>query len=439
MQSSQLNLKNMVGQLFDEEEVVSVPEPEVIPKEVVVESTEITSPSRKSFSLKKTKQEPKYKGKSALLEQQHNPLFGGGTLTEIPVIPESKQESFQEICDRIQETYPDNPNNKELIEKVSNRLSETTHNPFRSSTEQVSDTPKEYSENLMNTVGGFLSDTAKFDDEEIERSYFEERFDFVQKQLEGMKRSILENTVVSGIGHGMYGSSSGGGEVLLNKMDDVAVGEGPIPDKHTLIWDASQEKWITADVYNGLISVSTTDVDLASPVDITRAYNDLRFNTFSVHLDTQEDANILNVDLLETLDTNKPDIIVGDGTYFRKFVFTRDPSTEPDGTQGDIWVDGLVLKVYMDGAWTAIRSDGPFVHMQEEVPDEVDVTEGDFWFNTSTGGMSIYYTDADSSQWVSVTGYDSKSTTTTIESLQVQITNLQTRLGDLENDNGGTP
>ena len=423
MQSSQLDLKSMVGQLFEEEEVVSVQEE--TPQKIVVESTEGTPPIRKSFSLKKTKQEPKYKGKSALLEQQHNPLFGGGTPSNPPVIPAAKEDSFQEICNRIQESYPDNPNNKVLIEKVSKQLSERTHNPFRSSTEEVSDTPAEYSENLMSTVGNFLSDTAKFDDEELERTYFEERFDFVQKQLEGMKRSILENTVVSGIGHGMYGSSSGGGEVLLNMMDDVETGDGPIPNGHTLVWDATTGKWTTHDVYDGMVTVSTRDVNLVNAEETNLLYNALPFVTEEVEIEVQEDENLLNIDLLDALNTKKPDIIVGDGDL--------EEDTDPEGTLGDLWMDGKVLKVYLEDGWVSIRSDGPFVHMKETTPEPEVVTDGDFWFNTSTGTMSIHYTDETTSQWVSVSGYDTKSTTTTIEALQVQITNMQSRIGDLEN------
>jgi len=425
MQSSQLDLKNMVGQLFDEKEVVSVQEE--APKKIVVESEEGTKPVRKSFSLKKTKQEPKYQGKSALLEQQHNPLFGGGTLTEVPVIPESKQESFQDICDRIQESYPDNPNNKELIEKVSKRLSETTHNPFGSSTEQVSDTPKEYSENLMNTVGGFLSDTAKFDDEEIERSYFEERFDFVQKQLEGMKRSILENTVVSGIGHGMYGSSSGGGEVLLSRMDDVETGDGVIADGDSLIWSSTLNKWKPQSLFDGLVTLGSGDINLSTDYDYASEYAELGAIDESIELKTQDQINQLNIEVFKALSDQKPSLNISNAT-------SRSVGSPVDPTDGDLWIDDGTLKYYdtVNEDWRTIRSSSPIVHTTESTP--VEATSGDFWFNTSTGLMSVYYVDDDSTQWVSISGYNNQGTTTTIEELQAQITALQTRIGELENE-----
>ena len=415
----------MVGQLFVEEEVVSVQEE--VPKKIVVESDEGTKPVRKSFSLKKTKQEPKYKGKSALLEQQHNPLFGGGTLTETPVIPETKQESFQEICDRIQDTYPDNPNNKVLIEKVSKRLSESTHNPFRSSTEQVSDTPKEYSENLMNTVGGFLSDTAKFDDEEIERSYFEERFDFVQKQLEGMKRSILENTVVSGIGHGMYGSSSGGGEVLLSRMDDVETGDGVIADGDSLIWSATLNKWKPHSLFDGLVTLESGDIKLSTDYDYESEYQDLGIVDESVEIKTQDQINQLNIEVFRSLNDQKPSLNISNAT-------SRSAGTPQDPEDGDLWIDDGTLKYYdlVNENWRTIRSSSPIVHTTETTP--VVATEGDFWFNTTTGLMSVYYVDENSTQWVSISGYNNQGTTTTIEELQAQITALQTRIGELENE-----
>ena len=425
MQSPQLDLKSMVGQLFEEKEVVLTEEE--APKRIVVESNESEKPIRKSFSLKKTKQEPKYTGKSALLEQQHNPLFGGGTLTETPVIPESKQESFQEICDRIQNVYPDNPNNKVLIEKVSKRLSETTHNPFRSSTEEVSDTPKEYSENLMNTVGGFLSDTAKFDDEEIERTYFEERFDFVQKQLEGMKRSILENTVVSGIGHGMYGSSAGGGEVLLSRMDDVATGEGEIEDGHSLVWDATLNKWKPHSLFDGLVTLGSDDIKLSVDYDYDGEYQDLGIVDESVEIKTQDQINQLNIEVFKSLNDQKPSLNISNAT-------SRSVGTPQDPEDGDLWIDDGTLKYYdsVNENWRTIRSSSPIVHTTETAP--VEATEGDFWFNTTTGLMSVYYVDEDSTQWVSISGYNNQGTTTTIEELQAQITALQTRIGELENE-----
>ena len=48
--------------------------------------------------------------------------------------------------------------------------------------------------------------------------------------------------------------------------------------------------------------------------------------------------------------------------------------------------------------------------------------------------MSVYYVDDDSTQWVSISGYNNQGTTTTIEELQAQITALQTRIGELENE-----
>ena len=429
----------MVGQLFNEEERPAEVTQESKQENLVVEEVQKDSPTRKSLSLKKSKSEPKYQGKSALLEQQHNPLFGGGELPKVQPVPESKRETFQEICEKIQETYPDNPTNKLLIEKVSKQLSERTHNPFRFE-ESVELDPSEYNENLMSTVGDFLSDTAKFDDEEIQRSYFEERFDYVQKQLEGMKRSILENTVVSGIGHGMYGSMTGGGEVLLSRMDDVTfdgftrdelIDNLNDPDKiMSLIatYDpaADRVQWTVADVYDGLITVGSGDINLSTDYDYSQQYQDLGAVLEGQEVKTQEEVNQINIEIFKHLADAKPSLNFTNAG-------TRAVGAPVSPTDGDLWIDDGTLKYYDSLAldWRTIRSSSPIVHMTDDAPVEAD--QGDFWFDTTRGIMSIYYIDEDSAQWVSISGYNNQGTTTTIEQLQDQIETLQNRISELEN------
>ena len=63
-----------------------------------------------------------------------------------------------------------------------------------------------------------------------------------QHQLDRMKRSILENTIVTGIGQGGDGQTPGSGEVKLNRMDDVNLGSG-LNDGDVLIWDGVTGSW----------------------------------------------------------------------------------------------------------------------------------------------------------------------------------------------------
>lgn len=63
-----------------------------------------------------------------------------------------------------------------------------------------------------------------------------------QQQLDRMKRSILENTIVTGIGQGGDGQTPGSGEVKLNRMDDVNLGSG-LNDGDVLIWDNASGTW----------------------------------------------------------------------------------------------------------------------------------------------------------------------------------------------------
>lgn len=90
-------------------------------------------------------------------------------------------------------------------------------------------------------------------------------------------------------------------------------------------------------------------------------------------------------------------------------------------TEGDIWIDkqSLLMYVYdqaVDGsgdpvpdkfhyvALTGLVDSGQVIRSEAFIGDfpPTDASEGDLWFDSGLGELRVYYTDNDSSQWVSV-------------------------------------
>ena len=87
----------------------------------------------------------------------------------------------------------------------------------------------------------------------------------------------------------------------------------------------------------------------------------------------------------------------------------------PSGaSEGDLWFDPSVLKTfvyYNDGTanqWVQSNptgsggSGGASVTASDTAP--TSPSAGDLWFKSDTGALYVYYTDADSSQWVGISG-----------------------------------
>lgn len=63
----------------------------------------------------------------------------------------------------------------------------------------------------------------------------------LSRQIQDVRRLVLENTVVSGIGQGGDGQGPGSGEVWFKYLDDVNL-KG-LQDGDTIVWDAEVGKW----------------------------------------------------------------------------------------------------------------------------------------------------------------------------------------------------
>ena len=61
------------------------------------------------------------------------------------------------------------------------------------------------------------------------------------KQIQDVRRLVLENTVVSGIGQGGDGQGPGSGEVWFKYLDDIDL--NGLQDGDTIVWDQETGKW----------------------------------------------------------------------------------------------------------------------------------------------------------------------------------------------------
>lgn len=199
--------------------------------------------------------------------------------------------------------------------------------------------------------------------EDVVRTPEDQRFDIIEQRLEKMSRSIIENTIVSGIGQGGDGQTPGSGEVLLNRLDDVDM--NGLENGQSLVWDRYEGKWkpgssggdvivspnppsgnintgdlwfnegdLTLNIWNGdewvVVngSSNTREVALVNALPVAKdVYRDI----FGENLDlkkyqTQEDYNILVAEMIRELDIIKPTMTMGD--------------EEPEyAMEGDMWLD----------------------------------------------------------------------------------------------------
>lgn len=104
----------------------------------------------------------------------------------------------------------------------------------------------------------------------------------LSKQIQDVRRLVLENTIVSGIGQGGDGQTPGSGEVWFYRLDDVDM-DG-LEDGDTIIWDQESGKWVPGkpipdvlcgiDVSGGPVNPTNTFDEELSGSDIIGYYPD---------------------------------------------------------------------------------------------------------------------------------------------------------------------
>ena len=80
----------------------------------------------------------------------------------------------------------------------------------------------------------------------------------LQRQIQDVRRLVMESTVVSGIGQGGDGQGPGSGEVWFKRLDDVDMND--LQDGDTIIWDGEEGKWRPSSACYSIDGGKTTTV-----------------------------------------------------------------------------------------------------------------------------------------------------------------------------------
>ena len=236
--------------------------------------------------------------------------------------------------------------------------------------------------------------------EDLVKTPEEQRFDNIEKRLEKMSRSIVENTIVSGIGQGGDGQTPGSGEVLLNRLDDVDM--NGLENGQSLVWDRYEGKWkpgssggdvivsptppsgninigdlwfdegdLTLNIWTGdeWVTVSgssnTREVALVNALPVARdVYREITGEDLDLtKYQTQEDYNILVAEMIRELDIVKPTMTMSD--------------EEPEyAMEGDLWLDttSYFMFIWNGEFWVHINGGSSGDVTSGDVDSDVDVT-----------------------------------------------------------------
>ena len=184
-----------------------------------------------------------------------------------------------------------------------------------------------------------------------------EAIENLTRQVHDVRRMVLENTIVSGIGQGGDGQTPGSGEVLLNRLDDVDPSQ--LNHGDTLVWDSEENKWVTSNVFLGNNNqngdVTTDIVGLINSDIIKNIISRIRNNVPDLeNLSTQEDANIEILKTLLKLEQHKPTIKISEEKEF------EDPSEMDNSLDiGDLRIDYTTnIMYYWNGnKWQALNAE----------------------------------------------------------------------------------
>ena len=206
-----------------------------------------------------------------------------------------------------------------------------------------------------------------------------EAIENLTRQVHDVRRMVLENTIVSGIGQGGDGQAPGSGEVLLNRLDDVDPSQ--LNHGDTLVWNSVENKWVTSNVLVGNIQEGDVTTDIVGLINsnlIKSIITRIRNNTPELeNLSTQEDANLEILRTLLKLEQHKPTIKISEEKDFES------PSEMDNSLDiGDLRIDYTTnIMYYWNGnRWQALNADCCFEQTDNYILDggESDSTESDY-------------------------------------------------------------
>ena len=167
--------------------------------------------------------------------------------------------------------------------------------------------------------------------EDVVKTTEDHRFDKIEQRLEKMSRTIVENTIVSGIGQGGDGQTPGSGEVRILNMDDVNARD--ITEGQTLIWSQNLGTFVPASIPG--ISSGVNSIIEGTGISINPPSG---FGDVMISLDASID-DLVDVDLSGITDGQTLVWDSGSGTFE-----PADPPSDTGGAVDSISVgDGLAM------------------------------------------------------------------------------------------------
>jgi hypothetical protein len=255
---------------------------------------------------------------------QQKPLKAKRKLRTESVTQDSIDSFLDDSINSLYESYKSNETNKsqEIADKVREEPQVVQEEVL---TEDVVQQEQPISQkidmmgDLSNKLSRYLNRTNTVHQEPTPAA-IEEVVENLNKQVQDVRRLVLENTIVSGIGQGGDGQLPGSGEVRLNRLDDVDPSK--LEDGQTLVWNREEGKWVSQ--YPGLSDeeiniiinellenelVTTRTVQLIRKLELQRSIRKFRnIDPVLENLTTQEDANQELIRVLGEIDKHKPTI-----------------------------------------------------------------------------------------------------------------------------------
>ena len=252
---------------------------------------------------------------------------------------ESQEENNPELDRLYEEDYTSRKEKEnELLEEVislevpsrkklqltPNTLLESTDSKPQVITEDIVEPPPVERTNnvalMADKLSGYLSRINKDAQSQPVQTTAEQRFFKIEQRLEMMSRTILENTIVSGIGQGGDGQTPGSGEVRILNMDDVNARD--ITEGQTLIWSQNLGTFVPASIPG--ISSGVNSIIEGTGISINPPSG---FGDVMISLDASID-DLVDVDLSGITDGQTLVWDSGSGTF--------EPADPPSATGGAV-------------------------------------------------------------------------------------------------------
>ena len=213
---------------------------------------------------------------------------------------------------------------RKKLELTPNTLLESTDSKPQVITEDIVEPPPvERTDNvalMADKLSGYLSRINKDVQSQPVQTTAEQRFFKIEQRLEMMSRTILENTIVSGIGQGGDGQTPGSGEVRILNMDDVNARD--ITEGQTLIWSQNLGTFVPASIPG--ISSGVNSIIEGTGISINPPSG---FGDVMISLDASID-DLVDVDLSGITDGQTLVWDSGSGTF--------EPADPPSATGGAV-------------------------------------------------------------------------------------------------------